>query len=134
MPSDLDVVRRLLQTNRSGPAEETTEAAIELSADDLRFVSRVIAVEGAEYRGHAGIQQYFDDMTDAWQEWRNETVAVEELGAGVVLAEFTFRAVSRSGVAMELPGAGLFTLAAGKVTRCHIYATRAEALEAAGNT
>ena len=69
---NVEIVRRLLAANRSGPPEETREVALSLAAPEVEFRSRVMEVEGAEYLGHAGVRQYFDDMADAFRSWRNE--------------------------------------------------------------
>lgn len=131
--ANVEIVRKALASNRSGPAEETVEVAIALCDPGIEFTSRVTAVEGATYRGHEGARRYFRDMADAWQEWRNEPEETAEVAPDAVLAEFTFTGIGRgSGVKVELGSAGVFVLSEGRICAIHVHPTRREALRAAG--
>ena len=130
---NVEIVRQLLEANRSGPADATTEVAIGLTHPNIEFRSLVAAVEGATYRGHEGARRYFEDMGDAWQEWRNDAEEIVEIGPDAVLIENRFRGVGKgSGAEVEVRSAILFVLSDDKVSHIHSYATRREALEAAG--
>jgi ketosteroid isomerase-like protein len=129
---NVEVVRRAIEANRSGPPDDTVEKAVALANPDFEFMSRLTSVEGATYRGHDGVRAYFKDMADAWQEWRNELDEMTEVGPDTVLAEVTFRATGKSGVEVELRSAVVWVLSGGRVREIHSYASRQEALEAAG--
>ena len=129
---NLHLVRRGIEANRSGPAEETVEVAVAVADPEIVLASRLTSVEGATYRGHEGIRRYFADMTDAWQQWRNEVTEIREVAPNAVLMDITLRAQGRSGVEVELSSSVVWVVANGAVTEVHVYATRDEALEAAG--
>jgi ketosteroid isomerase-like protein len=130
---NVEIVKRILAANRSGPPEETREVALSLAAPEVEFRSRVMEVEGGEYFGHDGVRRAFDDMADAFRSWRNEAEAFAEVSPGGVLVDNVFHGIGKeSGMEVELRSAILFIIREGRVTRCLSYSTRAEALEAAG--
>jgi hypothetical protein len=130
--SEVEIVRRVMETNRSGAPADTVEAAIALTDPHSEFVSRLTQVEGAAYHGHEGGRRYFADLADAWRTWHNEVHSIEELAPGRVLVESTFHATGQSGVEVALRSAALFIVSdAGLVTGAYVYATREEALAAA---
>ncbi len=129
---NVEIVRRAIEANRSGPPAETVEKLAELAHPDLDFVSRLTAVEGGSYRGIDGVRAYFKDLAAALQQWHNELLEVIEIGPDSVFTESVFRAIGRSGVEVELRSDILWTLLGGKIIRTHSYPSREEALEAAG--
>ena len=136
VPGDnVEIVRELLATNRSGRPDETVDRAVELADSRVELRSRVSALEGGTYHGHEGMRAYVKDLTTAFREWRNEPTEIVQITEDVILADNTFHGIGRdSGVAVELRSAIVFVLAEGKVVRCLSYGTRGEALEAAGLT
>jgi ketosteroid isomerase-like protein len=130
---NVEIVRRMLELNRSGPPEQTLDVVLSLTDPAVVFRSRITAVEGAEYRGHEGLRRYTADLTDSFREWRNEPEEIVEVSPDAVLVDNRFQGVGReSGMEVELRSAIVFVLADGKCVRCLSYPTRAEALEAAG--
>ena len=130
---NVEIVRRVIAANRSGPQEETLEIVLSLSDPAVEFRSRITAVEGSDYVGHAGIRQYHDDMADAFRAWRNDPDEILEVSPNAILVDSVFHATGKdSGMEVELRSALVFLLSEGKVVRCLSYPTRAEALEAAG--
>ena len=128
----MEIVRRLVPAIRSGAADETAERLVALSDADLEFTSRIAAVEGRTYRGHDGVRAYFEDMAEAWQEWRSELEEISEVGPDTVLADIVIRATGKSGVDIETRSTVIFVLSSGRLLRVHSYPSRQEALEAAG--
>jgi ketosteroid isomerase-like protein len=129
---NVEIVRRMLEVNRSGPPEQTIDVGLSLTDPALEF-RRITAVEDAEYLGHEGLRRYTADLADAFREWRNEPVEIVEVSPDAVLVDNRFQGVGReSGIEVELRSAIVFVLADGKCVRCLSYPTRAEALEAAG--
>ncbi len=129
---NVELVRRAIEANRSGPPAETVERAAELVRLDLEFVSRLTAVEGRSYQGIDGVRAYYADLADAWQEWHNELLEITEIGPNSVLTETVFRGTARSGVDVQLEIGILWELMDGRIIRIHAYPSREEALEAAG--
>ena len=130
--SNVEIVRRLITTNRSGPYEDTLDVGLAVSDPRIEFVSRLTQVEGAAYRGHEGVRRYRADLDDAWESWHNELHSIEEISPGLVLAEITFHGTAQSGVDAALSSAAVFVLSdAGLITRAYVCPTREEALAAA---
>jgi ketosteroid isomerase-like protein len=129
---NVEIVRRALEANRSGPPDATVEVVKELAHPDFEFTSRLSSIEGSTYRGPDGLRRYFEDMADAFQEWRNDVNEMTEVGPDTVLADITFHATGHSGVAVELQSFVACVLSSGKIVRIHAYPSRREALEAAG--
>jgi ketosteroid isomerase-like protein len=129
---NVELVRHAVEANRSGPPDVTVEEAVALADPDFEMTSRLTSVEGTTYRGHDGVRRYFEDMADAWQEWRNDIDEMTEVSPDAVLTGVTFRAIGQSGVNVELRSAVVWVLSDGKVVRIHSYPSRQEALEAAG--
>ena len=134
MPEEnVELVERILAANRSGPPEEAKEIALSLTDPAVEFRSRITAVEGAEYVGHHGIRRYFDDLEDAFREWRNEPGEIVEVGPDAVLVDNVFHGIGKdSGMEVELRSSVLFIGSEGRIVRCLAYPTREEALEATG--
>ena len=129
---NVKIVRRAVEANRSGPPVDTVEVAVELFHPEGEFVSHVSSVEGGAYRGKDGARAYYADLTDVWQEWRNELREVTEVGPDTIITENVFCGTARSGVSVERPSTLTWTLLDGKVVRLHSYPSREEALEAVG--
>ena len=130
---NVEIVRRAIVANRSGPPQETLEVVLSLSAPEVEFTSRVTAVEGGDYVGHEGVRRYHDDMVDAFRAWRNDPDEIVAVSPDAVLVDNVFHGTGKdSGMEVELRSAIVFVLSEGKVVRCLSYSTRAEALEAAG--
>ncbi len=127
----MEVVRRAVEANRSGPPEETVDKALPLVDDRFEFTSRLTSVEGASYRGQDGLRAYFDDLADAFLEWRNEINEIRELDPETVFLDVTFHAVARSGIDVELRSAMVVLFSGGLVLRMDAYPSGQEALRAA---
>jgi hypothetical protein len=131
---NVEIARELIKLNRSGLSEDAFEhAGLELAHPEMEFNSRLSSIEGASYRGHDGMRRYRADMSDAWREWRIELEAIEDLGSGRVFARVNMHAVGQSGVAIELRSWIIVEVADEKVRRMDVYASREEAVEAAGS-
>ena len=103
------------------------------SDPELEYTSRLTAVEGRTYLGHAGWSAYLADLEAVWDAFR---VTIEELtpvrnGTFVAVARIT--AVAReSGVPIDQIVHAAWSLRNGKAIRGRTFATREEALEAVG--
>jgi ketosteroid isomerase-like protein len=110
-------------------------ALAEFVHGDFEFVSLLTAVdaEGATYQGSAAWATYFEDMDEAWKDWRVEDpqlVDGEDDGvAGIVRLVGTGR---HSDAEVELVIGLTYFLRDGKLWRMRSYADPADALEAVG--
>jgi ketosteroid isomerase-like protein len=133
MSETVEIARRVLAANRSGPPEETRDVGLSLVDPEVEVRSRITAVEGADYSGLDGIRRYYDDLADSFHTWRNDPEGFVELSPDAVLVDNTFRGIGRaSGMEVELRSAIVFVVSEGKAVRILSYPTRKEALEAAG--
>jgi ketosteroid isomerase-like protein len=134
MPLDnVEVVRRLIEANRSDNLDRATETWIALTDPRIEFTSVITEVTQETYRGHDGLRRYIRDLTDSWKEWRFEVEEAFEIAPDTVLVILGTRLVGRgSGVAVEAQRGAVAVLSKGKVLRGHTYPSREAALEAVG--
>lgn len=90
-------------------------------------------LEGAVYRGHAGIADYLAMQRETWESIvvaSRETIA--DLGDRILI-EVQLNAIGKaSGVPVEVITWSYFELRDGRVAVARVYTTKAEALEAIG--
>ena len=128
------MVRQFIEANRSDDLGAAVKTAVELADPNWEYTSVIASLEPGMYRGHDGIQTYFNALAASWEEWRCEPEEVFEVGPRTVFATVRFFATGKeSGVAVEAR-LGLVAVLSnqGKVLRGHVYPSREEALEAAG--
>jgi ketosteroid isomerase-like protein len=130
---NVELVRQIIDANRSDRLQAAIEAAVALSHPTIEFTSIMAAVSPQTYRGHDGIRRYFNEMADSWEEWRNETEEVFDAGPDMVVVVFRSSVIGKaSGVAVETQRAMVCVLSEGKLLRGQVYPSRAEALKAVG--
>jgi ketosteroid isomerase-like protein len=130
---NVEVVRRVIEANRSDDIEAGIETLVALSDPGAEFTSVVAAVEPETYRGHDGIRRYYRELADSWAEWHMEVEEVVDVGRDTVFVAFGTHLVgAHTGATVEAKRGGVFAFSEGKIMSAHIYPTRAEALEAVG--
>jgi ketosteroid isomerase-like protein len=130
---NVEIVRQVIESNRSDYLEARIEAALALWDPSCEYARVTAAVDPQTYRGHDGIRRYLSDMADSWAEWRSEVEDVFEVGPDTVVATFRSRLTGKdSGVPVEARFGGVFVLSQGKILRGQVYPSRQEALEAVG--
>ena len=108
------------------------DAALDVCHPEVEFLS-VLAVDGKAYLGHAGIRQYFEDVTSAWDEWRVEVHRTAVVPDGRVVIEMTMHARGReSGLPIVVFAAHIWTLKDGKLLRNQPFREPEPAERAAG--
>lgn len=126
-PSD-EPVRRYAEAITRGDLD----AALEVCHPEVEFLS-VLAVDGKAYVGHAGIRQYFEDVTSAWDEWTVEIHRTAGVPDGRVVIEMTMHARGReSGLPIAVFAAHVWTLRHGKLLRNQPFREPEQAHLAAG--
>ena len=84
-------------------------------------------------RGKAAMRAHIQDWIDTFEGYRFEPVELIDAGEAAVVAVERFGGRAKlSGVETDQTCGVVFTLRDGKIARCREYATRDEALEAAG--
>jgi ketosteroid isomerase-like protein len=112
---------------------EDVPALVEMSHQDLEFVSAMSAVDAPTYRGPQLWTSYFERMHETWEEWLIEDFNVFDAGDDRVAAVFRLIGTGRrSGVRVEQESGLAYTLRQGKLWRIHTYLDPDEALAAVG--
>jgi uncharacterized protein len=107
-------------------------AAVAVCHPEIEFES-MLGLTGHRYLGHAGIDQYFDDVESAWEDWNVDVEQTVEGPDGRVVIVMTMRARGKgSGVPLAIRTAHIWTLSDGKLRRNEHYPDPGEALEALG--
>jgi ketosteroid isomerase-like protein len=123
-----EAARRFAETITSGDRP----AALAVCHPEIEFES-MLGLTGRRYLGHAGINQYFDDVQSAWDDW---SVDVEQTVGGPdgrVAIVMTMHARGReSGVPLAIRTAHIWTLKDGKLRRNQHFPDPERALEELG--
>ena len=125
---DVEVVRRAL----AALDRRNVEAYLEVASPHIELITFASPLQGqGPITGHEGIRDFFREL---WSFSEASEFRVEEIRAveGRVLAFFVITATGRDGIQASARVAGVYDLEHGKIRRAHIFADRAEALEAVG--
>jgi ketosteroid isomerase-like protein len=125
---NVEVVRRGLIAYNA----QDVNAFADLTTVDFEWYPAVAgAVERHSYQGREGIETYFREISDTWQEVQTLTEDVRDLGSRVVvLGRFEGRGRD-SGVLVDSPQGIVYDLRAGKIARIRAFLDHGEALRAA---
>jgi hypothetical protein len=125
---NVEIVARAIDAFSRGDAE----AFAALTTPDLEWKTGLGAVEGEIFRGHEGVNTYFDRLGSAWDEFRFLADEYRDL-ADVVLVLGHLRGRGRgAGVPVESPVGAVWDLREGRIWRLRAYLDQAEAIEVAG--
>ena len=91
-------------------------------------------VESGGYVGHSGVRDYFEEADEIWEEMQPHADDVRTVGDDVVILGGCAVRGRGSGARTDNPMAWVLTMRGGKVIRHRGFATREEALDAAGLT
>jgi ketosteroid isomerase-like protein len=125
---NVEVVRRSFEAFQRGDYEAAMDALDPRIEYDLTHFP-----DGQVYLGHDGVREAFRIWLGTWNDYRQELDELIDLGNDDVLAVVReFGRGKASGIEVERPTAGVWTLRDGKAIRIRFYPGKAEALEAAG--
>jgi len=124
---NVEVVRRSLDAFQRGDYDAAIDALDPRIEYDLTHFP-----DGKVYLGHDGVREAFRIWLGTWEDYRQEVDEVIDLGDEVLVVVREFGRGKGSGIEVERPTAGVWTLRDGKAVRIRFYAGKAEALEAAG--
>jgi ketosteroid isomerase-like protein len=107
-------------------------AALAICHPEIEFES-MLGLTGRRYIGHAGIEQYFDDVESAWEDWSVDVERTVEGPDGRVAIVMTMRARGKgSGVPLAIRTAHIWTLRDEKLVRNQLFREPEGALEELG--
>ena len=112
---------------------EGTRDLYELLDPDVEWLPLLAILEGTSYRGHAGVQQWIDDVKRDWTTFDVRPDEFRDVGNDQVLVLGAWRARGRRGdVVLDLTQAAwLLEVSKGKILRLQTFTEREMALEAA---
>src|ERR1700676_2549899 len=127
-PQNVEIVRRAIDAFSRGDAL----AFAELTTPDLEWATGLGAIEGEIFRGRAGVETYFDRLSNAWDEFRFLADEYRDLGdVAVVLGRLEGRGRG-GGVPVDSPVGAVWDLRGGEIWRLRAYLSHDEALRTAG--
>ncbi len=125
----MEVVKRFMSRFEAGDRREWRE---HFDPDVVWDTSASQMPVAGVYRGHTGVERFFRDWLGTWTDY--EVANTEYIDAGdAVIVVFRQSGTGRgSGVRVERDFFGVYELRESKVVRFRLYASREDALEAAG--
>jgi ketosteroid isomerase-like protein len=130
---NLEVVRRLIEANRSDDLERAIDTAVALCDPGVEFTSVMAAVEPETYHGHDGIRRYFSELAESWDEWRMDLEEVFSADPNTAVAVFRSHLIGKdSRATVGARRAMVCCISQGKLIRGEVYSSREEALRAVG--
>jgi ketosteroid isomerase-like protein len=106
--------------------------ALLMTSDFEWFGALLGSVEGGSYSGRDGMERYFADAADTWEEFRSVTGEFRDLDDRVLAVGRLEGRGKGSGVLVDVPYWMLADFRNGELSKCRAYLDRDEALRAAG--
>jgi ketosteroid isomerase-like protein len=124
---NVEIVRRHMELFWSG------DLGGSLAAYDRDAVYDVsIRPEGRVYHGHAGVIEAVRTWAGTWEDWTAEVEEIIDAGDKVVVFDHHTGRGRGSGAPLDQHTAWVYTLCEGKIIQAKWFASRPDALEAAG--
>jgi ketosteroid isomerase-like protein len=126
---NVDVMQQFLEAT----SRRDVDGMIALMHEDAEFVPITAAMEGVEYRGHAGIRQFIKDLSEHWEFFEAVQEKWQDLGDRVV-ATGCWRARGKaSGVEIDgQPAVWVAYVRDGRIARWRTYTDVDQGLAEAG--
>jgi ketosteroid isomerase-like protein len=128
---NVEIVRRVFDAFN----EQDAEAVVTFWATAAEWRPAFIGgglMEGAVYRGHAGVREFIAMQNETWETVVADPVTIRDLGEQA-LVEVHLSAVGRtSGIPVDRVTWNVFAIRDGKIAAGRVFTTKAEALEAVG--
>ena len=129
MATDVEIVRALFDAF----ARRDLARVEQLISEEMEFHAVTAEVAGREgpYRGHAGMELYFSDVEQAWEEIKLTPTDFEEIGDVILV---TGRVWARgSGRVVDSSTGWLFKVREGQLVWARVFESATEAAAAAGD-
>jgi len=131
----LEIVARvtelLPECHRSGRVGDELGA---LLAPDLRVDASHRVFNPGVYEGAEGMETLVREIRDDWEDFRETTEQIVEVGDRVIVLQTISGRGRTSGLEVQQSGALIFSLENGRVRMVEVYGNRDEALHAVGLT
>ena len=124
----MEIVRRAWEAF----VRRDNDAALALYDPEIEIDLRGENVGTRAYCGIEGVQRYFGDLVSVFGDVTSEVEEWVDAGDQVVAMVRSYGRGRRSGVPVDMLEAHLWTIRDGRLRRLQTFATKAEALEAAG--
>ena len=127
MGTDIDIVRAIFDAF----ARRDLDGVEELISEDMEFhaVTAEVAGRDGPYRGHEGMELYFADVDEIWEEINLTPTDFEPVGDAILV---TGRVWARgSGRVVDSSTGWLFEVRDGRITRARVFESATEAAAAA---
>jgi ketosteroid isomerase-like protein len=127
LASDMDIVRAVFDAF----AQRDIARVEQVISEDMEFhaVTAEVAGRDGPYRGHAGMELYFADVDEIWDEINLTPIDFEQVGDVVLV---TGRVWARGGGRVVDSSTGwLFEVRDGRIARARVFESAAEAAAAA---
>jgi ketosteroid isomerase-like protein len=129
--------RSVIETVHEGMARWSRgdlDGALELAHPDMRFETSGLFIGSARvYEGAEGVRAYWADILEVWDSLTMEPLEAIQLDENRVLTSVRFCGRgSQSGIESEAIAAGIWTLRDGLLSRYQGFASKEDALAAAG--
>ena len=127
--ANVEIVKRAFDAfNRRDVA-----AFMELTTSDFEYYPWLVgAIEGGSFRGCEGMEQYFEDVRETWEEFRVVADEFRDLGDRVLVLGRMEGRGKGSDVPVDAPYGTINDFCDGKLSRVRVFPDHAEALRAAG--
>jgi ketosteroid isomerase-like protein len=126
-PDNVEVVRQWTDGLQRG------ELGFEYWHPDLRIDNAAGWPVEASYQGHDGLERWWEDLAEAFTDFRMEVEEFVSLDEERVLTSQRFVGHFRTtGIAFDGPWASLFWVRSGKILRAKGYLSKRRAMRAAG--
>jgi ketosteroid isomerase-like protein len=109
------------------------EAWIDSFDPEVEYTSVVSSIDGGgAYRGHEGLRRFVSNYFEGWEDFQLEPTEYFDAGPKVAVVMTAVARGRGSGVRVERELAHVWTFRDGRAIRHESFASREEALEAAG--
>ncbi len=105
-------------------------AFLAILTDDYKTAS-TLPDAGADFEGREGLERYFQEVADTWEEWRVIAEDFRDFGDRVIMLGRVEGRGRGSGASVVTPGAAINYFRDGKIYLMRLYLDHGEALRAA---
>jgi ketosteroid isomerase-like protein len=128
-----EIVRRATEIlSEAYTSGEAPDELLALCAPDFQLDASRRVFNPATYDGHAGLRSAIRETWEAWEDFREENERLIGVGNKVLSLQTIAGRGRASGAEVRAPGALIWTLRDGLVTRVETFPDRTEALKAVG--